>query len=87
MESKKLIDVCDFCTSIIKLNIELLADFDSTAYLQKRKMLFENIRSKYPDLLLMSDDEIQKYLSSVYTAKIDNDKYGKNNLRLTDYEY
>ncbi len=79
MDSKKAIDACDFCTSMIKLNIELLADSDSAAYLQKKEMLLESIKSRYSDLLLMSDSEIQKYLYSVYIAKVDNDKYGKNN--------
>ena len=80
MTSEMNIDACNFCTSMIKLNISLLANPDKADYIEKKNVLIDNIRSKYSDLLSMSDNEIQKYLFSVYVGKIDNDKYGKNNL-------
>lgn len=80
MTSEMNIDACDFCTSIIKLNINLLANPDKADYNKKKSLLINNMRSKHSDLLSMSDGEMQKYLSSVYVKKIDNDKYGKNNL-------
>ena len=80
MTSEMNIDACNFCTSMIKLNISLLANSDKADYIEKKNVLIDNIRSKYSDLLSMNDNEIQKYLFSVYVGKIDNDKYGKNNL-------
>lgn len=80
MDSTIEIDACNFCTSMIKLNINLLANSDSSDYTQKKKALINDIRNKYSYLSAMSDYELQKYLSSVYVEKIDNDKYGKNNM-------
>ena len=80
MDSTIEIDACNFCTSMIKLNINLLANSDSSDYTQKKKALINDIRNKHSYLSAMSDYELQKYLSSVYVEKIDKDKYGKNNM-------
>lgn len=83
MDSKKVIGACDFCTSMIKLNIALIADSNRADYISKRKKLIDNIKNKYADLSSMNDKEIQNYLYSVYITRIDNDKYGKNNLSVS----
>ena len=72
MTSEMNIDACNFCTSMIKLNISLLANPDKADYIERKNVLIDNIRSKYSDLLSMNDNEIQKYLFSVYVGKIDN---------------
>ena len=80
MSSKIDIDACDFCTSMIKLNINLLANSDKKDYIRRKRILINGIKRKHSELASMSDYDIQNYLYGIYTSKIDNDKYGKNNL-------
>lgn len=78
MSEEMVIDACDFCISLIKLNITAITNPDS-ATLEKEK-LFTSIKNKYKDFSLLSNEEIKKLLIPIYENKIDNDKYGRNKI-------